>query len=485
LLSIDNNPDLELICVDAFEGNDIQLLLNQQGMSNVYVSTNCSATQANILEGNVKYDVNNNGCDINDVVVPQLRMSTTDGTTTTYSYTQANGDYRFYAPNGVFTIEPVFSNSSYVSAPANVSTSITGGASQVYDFCLTTNAISHDVSVSMLPVIPARPGFSATYQLVVSNVGSSIQSGTLTLTYDNTKLHSPISTPTSSSASGNQINWSFTNLAPFSTYTVLFEPTVFAPPTVNINEWLAFTCNVSTANTDITPANNTCHLNQIIVGSYDPNDITCAEGASIDVSAVGDYLNYTIRFENTGTYPAQNIVVKNTIDPTKLDLATLIPLTSSHGMSTQIVGNEIQFTFQNIWLGFTPSTNKGFLTYKIKSKSNLVLADVINNQAEIYFDFNPPIITNIASTQVMNTVTTSATACNTYTWSVNGLTYTNAGTYTHTIGATNYVLQLSMQTPPSIVSVSASNACQGEPITVTTNGATQVQWQLNGNTVHT
>ena len=482
LLSIDNNPDLELICVDAFEGNDIQLLLNQQGMSNVYVSTNCSASNPNIIEGVVKHDANNNGCDVSDLAVPQLKMSSTDGTTTTYTYSQANGSYHLYLPDGTFTVAPVFSNSSFVSTPTSTSTFVSGGVTQTEDFCLTTNVVSHDLSVSMLPVIPSRPGFSATYQLVVSNVGSSVQSGTLMLTYDNTKLHTPTSTPSYNSATSNQLTWSFSNLAPFGTYSVLFEPTVFAPPVANINEVLSFTSTVSTANTDITPANNTCNLNQTIVGSYDPNDITCAEGSSIDVSTVGDYLNYTIRFENTGTYPAQNIVVKNTIDPTKLDLTSLIPLTSSHGMTTQIVGNEIQFTFQNIWLGFTPSTNKGFLTYKIKSKSNLILADVINNQAEIYFDFNPPIITNIAATQVMNTITSSATACNAYTWPISGATYTSAGTFTHTVGATNYVLQLNLQTPPTILSVSPSQVCLGSSVTITANNASTIAW-YNGATL--
>jgi hypothetical protein len=43
----------------------------------------------------------------------------------------------------------------------------------------------------------------------------------------------------------------------------------------------------------------------------------------------------------------------------------------------------------------------GFIRYRIKPNSNLVLNDQIRNSAAIYFDFNAPVITNTAITTVL------------------------------------------------------------------------------------
>ena len=45
----------------------------------------------------------------------------------------------------------------------------------------------------------------------------------------------------------------------------------------------------------------------------------------------------------------------------------------------------------------------GYITYRIKPKNNLVIGDVINNSASIYFDFNAPVITNTQKTKVVKT----------------------------------------------------------------------------------
>jgi hypothetical protein len=44
----------------------------------------------------------------------------------------------------------------------------------------------------------------------------------------------------------------------------------------------------------------------------------------------------------------------------------------------------------------------GWLLYKIKPKSNLIIGNIIQGTANIYFDFNPPIVTNTANVEVVN-----------------------------------------------------------------------------------
>jgi hypothetical protein len=156
----------------------------------------------------------------------------------------------------------------------------------------------------------------------------------------------------------------------------------------------------STTATDEELTNNTSNINQLVVNSYDPNDKTCLEGTTITPDMVNKYVHYLIRFENTGTYPAQNVVVKDMIDTTKFDISTLIPIDGSHAFETRIAGNKVEFIFQNINLPFADATNDGYVAFKIKTKPTLVLGDTFSNLANIYFDYNFPIITNTATTTI-------------------------------------------------------------------------------------
>ena len=105
-----------------------------------------------------------------------------------------------------------------------------------------------------------------------------------------------------------------------------------------------------------------------------------------------------IRFENTGTFAAQNIVVKDMIDATKFDVASLIPLNASHNYITRITGNKVEFIFENINLPFNDANNDGYIVFKIKTLPTLALGDTFSNSASIYFDYNFPIVTDPAVT---------------------------------------------------------------------------------------
>jgi hypothetical protein len=99
-----------------------------------------------------------------------------------------------------------------------------------------------------------------------------------------------------------------------------------------------------------------------------------------------------------------NIVVKDDIDITKYDLSTLVPLHASHDYFARIKdqGNEhyIEFIFEDINLPFDDANNDGYVAFKIKTLEILVLGDSFDNNAEIYFDYNFPIITEEATTTV-------------------------------------------------------------------------------------
>jgi len=133
--------------------------------------------------------------------------------------------------------------------------------------------------------------------------------------------------------------------------------------------------------------------------SWDPNDKSAfPEGYDTPhyIEANTD-IEYRIRFQNTGTAPAQHVVIRDTLSP-HLDPTTIQFGAYSHNYTWQIRDNAvIEFYFNNINL--PDSTNDepnshGFIDFRIDQKPNNPIGTVINNQAAIYFDLNPPVITN-------------------------------------------------------------------------------------------
>ena len=73
---------------------------------------------------------------------------------------------------------------------------------------------------------------------------------------------------------------------------------------------------------------------------------------------------YRIRFENLGTAPARNIKVTDMIDTTKFDIGSLSPVDGSHPFTTRVIqGNQVEFMFNNIELGFADENNDGYLVF--------------------------------------------------------------------------------------------------------------------------
>lgn len=144
---------------------------------------------------------------------------------------------------------------------------------------------------------------------------------------------------------------------------------------------------------------------QAIIGAYDPNDKSVHPvGATAQgfITASTD-LSYKIRFQNTGNDTAFTVVVIDSIAP-QLDLTTLRPGASSHPYELEVYGSGVlKFTFRNILLPDSATNeagSQGFVQFDIAQKAGNAAGTVINNSAGIYFDFNPPIVTNT----VFNTV---------------------------------------------------------------------------------
>ncbi|MBP6825412.1 MAG: DUF11 domain-containing protein [Saprospiraceae bacterium] len=148
--------------------------------------------------------------------------------------------------------------------------------------------------------------------------------------------------------------------------------------------------------------------NQVCVentGSYDPNDKQGFPTGYGDEHRIrpGQELEYMIRFQNTGTAPAYNIVIRDTL-PVWLAPASVRPGAASHPYTWALSGQGvISFNFNNIQL---PDSNtnlaasQGFVSFRVGQQTDVPLGTKIYNSAAIYFDFNEPVITN----QTLHTV---------------------------------------------------------------------------------
>lgn len=405
--NLGNQSTLKHICTDDIDWYEMQELRLRSGYKFEYNSY-CSFIPGGTvyeIKGSPKIDIDNNGCDDSDIKIPNFKLNITNGSVLGSFISNAKGDYSISVGQGSHKITPKLENPNYfVVSPANPTISFPLKESPyIQNFCISPNGIHRDLEIALLPLGFARPGFYVNYKIVFKNKGSVTLSGSVNLKFNDAVLDYVASNPTFSNSTFGTLTWDFTSLKPFEQREITLTIKVNRPtdiPAVNIGDVLNFTATVLSQDTDETPLDNTFTLNQTVVGSYDPNDKTCLEGAVITPDLIGEYVHYLIRFENTGTYPAQNIVVKDMIDLSKFDISTLVPTDASHSYVTKISdGNKVEFIFENVNLPFDDASNDGYIAFKIKTKPTLVVGDSFDNEANIYFDYNFPVLTNKATSK--------------------------------------------------------------------------------------
>ncbi len=135
------------------------------------------------------------------------------------------------------------------------------------------------------------------------------------------------------------------------------------------------------------------------IGSFDPNDKTGYPYGYDDNHFIeqGQDISYLIRFQNTGTDTAFNVLIVDTLAE-HLDPASLRLNGSSHPMEFELEGRGVaKFRFPSIMLpdsNANEAASHGFVKFTISQQPNLAIGTVVENEAGIYFDFNDAVITN-------------------------------------------------------------------------------------------
>lgn len=445
---IEANPNLTNICCDDFEVDYIIGTVNARNpLTPVNVNSYCSSPPGgsfNTVTGAVTTDCNGANVGVNN-----QKIAFTNGSQSGFVFTNYGGGYTFYTGTNPLTVTPQLLHPEYFTvSPANYTYNFTGsGATEIANFCLAPIGSHPDLAITVYPLSNARPGFNPHYMINIANNGNQVQSGTVTFTYNGTLMQYVDSFPAASAWTANSVTWNVADLAPngrrnFELVLHLNSPQQIPP--ANMGDVLNFQAAISSVLTDETPNDNQFSFNQTVVNSFDPNDKIVVEGTQIGIDKIDEYLHYIVRFQNTGTVAAENIVIKDLLD-NNLDWSTLQMESGSHPFkSTLTSGNRLEVFYDNINLpasSIDEERSHGYIAYKIKPKNTLVINDVISNTANIYFDFNYPIITN--------TVTTTVTAL--------GISANENSWFTLSPNPTNAVVNLSVFNNQTIAKTTVCN----------------------------
>ncbi|MDQ8014424.1 MAG: T9SS type A sorting domain-containing protein [Flavobacterium nitrogenifigens] len=359
----------------------------------------------NAIFGNVHLDIDNNGCDVEDANAGAVLVSTSDGEHTFSTFTKPDGTYSFITGAAQYTTSVIVQQSNYTASPADhISKFIGENQKEKVDFCLVPSKVFDDLEVKIYPYGEPRPGFPVKYKIHVTNNGTKVQSGLVSLKFDGGKIGFTAASEKVVAQTANSLQFAYKDLKAFQTSMIEITFKVQTIPAVNLGEKLVFTVTAPLSG-DIKSDNNDFTLEEIITGAYDPNAIKVLEGEEILLEEADDYLHYIIHFQNTGNSYAQRVRLSNILDD-KLDWRTLQIESYSHQNTVQIKDGKVaDFTFDAIYLPshlFNEEGSNGFVAYKIKPKSGVSLGDVFQNNAAIYFDYNPAIQTNTVNTEIVD-----------------------------------------------------------------------------------
>ncbi len=279
---------------------------------------------------------------------------------------------------------------------------VLSGSAAGRDFGLYFPPDITDLQVTQTNVSVFRLGFEERIYLQYGNVGTATADARLRFVA-NAPLEYLTAYPAPDETTGDTLVWNLQNLLPQSAGSVIVA--VITPVGAPLGSFVTTYADITPGQADANISDNTHILTDRVVGSFDPNDKRCEPDGNISPAQVAarEALTFTIRFQNTGNYPADFVRIADTLS-NKLDVSTFQMLASSHPCTFDVrYAGIVDFLFDSIDLppaSVNEPASHGFAKYSIRPKAGLALGEKIRNTAFIYFDFNPAIVTNTTETVV-------------------------------------------------------------------------------------
>ena len=350
--------------------------------------------------GTVYRDLNQNGdFDAGDTPLPlQRQLMLPDNVLAFSSY---SGQYKINAYNGDHEVKYVPRPNWHIdNTPAAYNITVSDQSVNNLDFALAPDEEKVDLNLSLSEGF-ARCNSLSRYTLTAINWGTMAEELIATLVLDPSVTPHEIN-PLPDVINGDTLSWHFSNLLPFQTISVSLD---LKMPGVQQEE-ISFSGFIDRIVLGQEERVDSIQLTQQVRCAYDPNDKIARSARSAGEGQVypDAAIDYTIRFQNTGNDTAFQIIIRDTLDA-NLDMNTLEILAASHPYEAYLKPDRtLEFRFYNINLPDS-TTNEleshGFVSYRIKAKSNVSVPTIIQNTAHIYFDYNGSVQTNTAVTELV------------------------------------------------------------------------------------
>ena len=373
----------------------------------IYANTSVIYNNCAYVSGYVYSDINSN-CTL-DVADDTLRGAPIifyhNGAMITWAMTDTNGYYNAAVPSGLTGVTIKLSHDTNTSnwslaCPTTGQYTFNSTAYHVFNFGVECTGTDPDFFVGAFWASAGLPGQCGTISFISAGATCDTQNVTTTLVLDtNTSYNGMISGPAPTTMNNNVLTWDHTVNPSYDGWRGGLRAAISICTDTGSSLSTQVCFELSTTNDTVDSLNNFSNKCVPLGLPYDPNNkIVNAPTLETNGNTAPDSkLTYRVNFQNTGTAPAINVYILDTISD-NLNLETIKILASSHEMTPRMVADRVvRFNFKNINL---PDSNAnepkshGFFIYSIEMKDSLAVGTEIYNTAHIYFDYNAPIITN-------------------------------------------------------------------------------------------
>ncbi len=389
----------DLICADVNGDSSMDLV-------DVCVSQNQVIWNAGVivpggrLVGRVYNDIDGDGAFNGNDHGLQNVMVEIPGTATTW--TNAAGIYWFDLPAGTYTVQAEEALAWNATTPVMYTTTVsTMGTNTGIDFGRQAAGTQPAVGAAMYGT-PSVCSYASTFWAMIENTGNVPADLHLRVTLDALVTFAGAE-PAPDSVVAGVAHWTFAHIVPGHGRTVTIGAQM--PGVVNMGDTLHNIADAELLVAGTVLATAQAQNDPMLMSSYDPNDkqVMPAGRDLAHLTAFGERMVYTVRFQNTGNYRAENVVIVDTLDA-DLDPSTVELISWSHAPRVELVDGVLRFVFEGIMLPDStsdPLGSQGFVRFAIRHNEGLPEGTLLTNTAHIFFDLNPPIATNT----VFNTLT--------------------------------------------------------------------------------
>jgi len=352
------------------------------------------------VKGTVFHDLNKNGSrDSSEPVVSNVRLNINEGKLNLASTEEGQFLFRMNEQQIRIALNQPYWSIDTLHLQYQF---LQGVDSLNIELPITALQLGYDLSIS-LATTAWRRGFTNETTIQVRNLGTDIAENVTAEVIFPNEAYLISSDQGYTSPAAKTYRWNIGTINPGSIKTIHVVDSIGLEATTG--QMLIIEASTFANGSDLDITNNSLIEEVEVVGAIDPNDIL--------VSPKGDgpqgyikkdqWLTYTIRFENVGTYQATYVFLENQM-PEGLDISTFEIVASSHQYTyTLSKQGLLNVAYHHISLPAAMDDSlgaHGYFKYRIKPMATISGGHQLSNNAKIYFDFEEPIITNT----VINTI---------------------------------------------------------------------------------